>query len=53
MDRAPLASLITDVTDESTRIIKRQDSNFRTHLQRLHRRTLCFSKTDELARGGD
>jgi insertion element IS1 protein InsB len=28
--------------------IERQNLNFRTHLKRLHRRTICFSKSTEM-----
>jgi IS1 family transposase len=28
--------------------IERQNLNFRTHLKRLHRRTICFSKSEEM-----
>ena len=31
-----------------TQRIERQNLNFRTHLKRLHRRTICFSKSDEM-----
>lgn len=31
-----------------TRHIERHNLNFRTHLKRLHRRTICFSKSDEM-----
>jgi insertion element IS1 protein InsB len=31
-----------------TQEIERQNLNFRTHLKRLHRRTICFSKSDEM-----
>jgi IS1 family transposase len=31
-----------------THRIERQNLNFRTHLKRLHRRTISFSKSDEM-----
>jgi len=31
-----------------TQRIERQNLNFRTHLKRLHRRTICFSKSEEM-----
>lgn len=31
-----------------TQRIERQNLNFRTHLKRLHRRTICFSKSGEM-----
>lgn len=31
-----------------TQRIERRNLNFRTHLKRLHRRTICFSKSDEM-----
>ena len=33
---------------EGTRHIERHNLNFRTHLKRLQRRTICFSKSDEM-----
>jgi insertion element IS1 protein InsB len=31
-----------------TQEIERQNLNFRTHLKRLHRKTICYSKSDEM-----
>jgi IS1 family transposase/transposase-like protein len=36
------------VGKEGTRNIERHNLNFRTHIKRLQRRTICFSKTDEM-----
>jgi insertion element IS1 protein InsB len=33
---------------EGTRNIERHNLNFRTHLKRLQRRTICFSKSEEM-----
>ena len=33
---------------EGTRNIERHNLNFRTHVKRLQRRTICFSKSDEM-----
>src|SRR2546423_267415 len=33
---------------EGTRNIERHNLNFRTHIKRLQRRTICFSKSDEM-----
>jgi len=33
---------------EGTRAIERNNLNFRTHLKRLQRRTICFSKSEEM-----
>ena len=36
------------VSKAGTRHIERQNLNFRTHVKRLHRRTICFSKSTEM-----
>ena len=36
------------VSKAGTRNIERNNLNFRTHLKRLERRTICFSKSDEM-----
>jgi IS1 family transposase len=36
------------VGKRGTQRIERQNLNFRTHLKRLHRRTICFSKSREM-----
>lgn len=36
------------VGKEGTRNIERHNLNFRTHVKRLQRRTICFSKSDEM-----
>jgi IS1 family transposase/transposase-like protein len=36
------------VSKAETLNIERHNLNFRTHLKRLHRRTICFSKSDEM-----
>lgn len=33
---------------QGTQRIERQNLNFRTHLKRLHRRTICFSKSSQM-----
>lgn len=37
-----------EVGKEQTRHIERHNLNFRTHLKRLQRRTICYSKTAEM-----
>jgi insertion element IS1 protein InsB len=37
-----------EVSKEGARRIERQNLNFRTHVKRLHRRTICFSKSVEM-----
>lgn len=36
------------ISKAETLNIERHNSNFRTHLKRLHRRTICFSKSAEM-----
>jgi len=36
------------ISKAETLNIERHNLNFRTHLKRLHRRTICFSKSDEM-----
>ncbi|GAC1404801.1 MAG: hypothetical protein NVSMB56_19320 [Pyrinomonadaceae bacterium] len=36
------------ISQAETLNIERHNLNFRTHLKRLHRRTICFSKSDEM-----
>lgn len=43
-----LAAKQHPVDKEQTRHLARHNSNFRTHLKRLQRRTICYSKTAEI-----
>ncbi len=36
------------ISKAETQDIERHNLNFRTHIKRLHRRTICFSKSDEM-----
>ena len=36
------------ISKAETLNIERHNLNFRTHLKRLHRRTICFSKSSEM-----
>jgi insertion element IS1 protein InsB len=39
------------VTKKKTQKIERQNLNFRTHIKRLARKTICFSKKDDMHYG--
>jgi len=49
---APMTGVVPEahhwVGKQWTQEIEGQNLNFRAHLKRLHRRTICFSKSDEM-----
>jgi insertion element IS1 protein InsB len=46
--RKTLPSERHQISKAETQGIERHNLNFRTHLKRLQRRTICFSKSDEM-----